>query len=140
MMSNPIRRLSAVTLRTADMRRAVSFYTALGFEVVHTQSDGSFTSLAAGPSGFLNLMAFEGPPPAEPWGRVIFHVDDVDAFHQRVLDAGHRPDHEPRDAPWGERYFHIDDPDGHRLSFARPLDAPPPDQPAEPTPERPLDP
>lgn len=137
--SEPIQQLSAVTLRTGDMSRAVAFYESLGFRRVHTEPDGSFTSLAAGPSSFLNLMAFEGPPPAEPWGRVIFYVGDVDAFYQRVLDAGHRPDHEPRDAPWGERHFHIDDPDGHRLSFARPL-ASPPERPAEPTPERPLDP
>ena len=55
------------------------------------------------------------------WGRLIFHVDDVDSHYQRLTSHGLRPSTEPADAPWGERYFHIDDPDGHELSFARPL-------------------
>ena len=55
------------------------------------------------------------------WGRVIFHVADVDAFHRHAVGQGLKPDFAPRDAEWGERYFHITDPDGHQLSFARPL-------------------
>ena len=55
------------------------------------------------------------------WGRVIFHVDDVDQVYQKALDAGLTPLAEPRDAPWGERFFAITDPSGHDLSFAKPL-------------------
>ena len=57
----------------------------------------------------------------EPWGRVIFYVEDVDAVDRQAIDAGHHPSFVPTDAPWGERYFHIRDPHGHELSFARPL-------------------
>jgi uncharacterized glyoxalase superfamily protein PhnB len=64
-------------------------------------------------------------PPAEQcwtwWGRVIFHVDDVDALYQRALDNGFAPASAPENAPWGERYFHISDPDRHELSFAKPI-------------------
>jgi hypothetical protein len=69
-------------------------------------------------SGYLNLIA----QPVEKqwcwWGRVIFHVRDVDAYGPAFWP---RAAGNPRDAPWGERYFHLTDPDGHELSFAMPL-------------------
>jgi catechol 2,3-dioxygenase-like lactoylglutathione lyase family enzyme len=113
--------LSAVTLVTADMAAAVGFYRALGFVLLYGGEGEPFTSFRAGP-GFLNLQLDAAHPPGGPvWGRAIFWVDDVDAMHQRALDAGFTPMMAPSDAPWGERYFHIHDPDGHELSFARPL-------------------
>jgi hypothetical protein len=54
------------------------------------------------------------------WGRLIFHVTEVDAFWTHLKEKGFDPEI-PRDASWGERYFHMLDPDGHELSFARPL-------------------
>lgn len=122
-MSEPapsIEGISAVTLATHDMARAVRFYRALGFTPRHGGERAAFTSLAAGAS-FLNLIAQPESQAWSWWGRVIFHVADVDAFHRRALLHGLRPDGEPADAPWGERFFHITDPDGHELSFARPL-------------------
>jgi catechol 2,3-dioxygenase-like lactoylglutathione lyase family enzyme len=69
----------------------------------------------------LNLIARPADRPRSWWGRVIFHLSDVDAFHARAVAAGLEPDTAPADAPWGERFFHLTDPDGHELSFARPL-------------------
>ena len=115
-----IESISAITLATHEMPRAVRFYRALGFEILHGGEGASFTSFRAGPN-YLNVIA---QPPERRWswwGRVIFYVSDVDALHQRALAAGYRPSTPPRDAEWGERFFHIDDPDGHELSFARPL-------------------
>lgn len=114
-----IEALSAITLATQDMASAVRFYEALGFSVVSGGPNTVFTSFAVGQS-FLNLIA-ETHGPINWWGRVIFHVSDVDGLYQKALAAGLAPAFTPRDAPWGERYFHIDDPDGHELSFARPL-------------------
>ena len=114
--------IGAVTLATHDMARAVRFYRALGFEVVHGGEASAFTSLRAG-SGYLNLIAQPAQRHWSWWGRVIFHVDDVDALYARALRAGLCPAFPPRDAEWGERYFHIADPDGHELSFARLLQA-----------------
>jgi catechol 2,3-dioxygenase-like lactoylglutathione lyase family enzyme len=112
--------LSAVTFITQDMASAVRFYQALGFEMIYGGERADFTSFRAG-SGYLNLAQRSDVGRVEGWGRAIFYVTDVDAMHGRALEAGFKPDFEPRDATWGERYFHIKDPDGHEVSFARPL-------------------
>lgn len=119
-MNSPIQSLSAVTLATHDMARAIAFYRALGFEMRYGGNDAELTSFAAG-SSFLNVIAAPKDATISWWGRAIFHVDDVDALHARAVAAGFTPEAEPRDAPWGERFFHLRDPDGHELSFARPL-------------------
>ena len=119
--SGKVESINAVTLVTRDMAAATAFYDAIGFESVHGGADAPFTTYRAG-TGFLNLQLDPTwvPGPAV-WGRVIFWVDDVDAVHRRVVDAGLVTTTEPADAPWGERYFHVRDPDGHELSFARRL-------------------
>jgi catechol 2,3-dioxygenase-like lactoylglutathione lyase family enzyme len=116
-----IESISAVTLAVSEMARSVAFYRALGFELLAGGDEAGFTTFGVGP-GFLNLQvdAAHAPVPAI-WGRVIFHVDDVDAMHARALEAGLAPATAPSDATWGERYFHLRDPDGHELSFARVL-------------------
>jgi catechol 2,3-dioxygenase-like lactoylglutathione lyase family enzyme len=114
-----IQRISAITLATRDMARAVRFYRALGFELAYGGAEASFSSFAVG-KGHLNLI-LERDRSWRWWGRVIFYVDDVDALHRRALELGLSPEAPPQDAPWGERYFHLSDPDGHELSFAVPL-------------------
>jgi len=112
-----IESISAITLATHDMARAVAFYAALGFVLKDGGPHERFTSFHAG-AGYLNLVA--APERTWSWwGRAIFYVGDVDAMHERVIAAGFTPAFAPRDAPWGERYFHLTDPDGHELSFAR---------------------
>jgi len=112
--------ISAVTLATHDMRRAVRFYRMLGFQLLYGGEDAAFTSFRAG-GNFLNLTA----QPAELcwswWGRLIFYESEVDVLYSRLVAAGCQPDTAPRDAEWGERFFHLTDPDGHELSFAWPL-------------------
>ena len=119
-MRVPIRSLSAVTLATHDMARAVAFYRALGFVLRYGGGDAAFSSFEAGAS-YLNLIEAESDQYWSWWGRVIFHVDDVDAMYRRAHDAGLAPHAPPADAPWGERYFHLTDPDGHEISLAKPL-------------------
>jgi catechol 2,3-dioxygenase-like lactoylglutathione lyase family enzyme len=114
--------ISAVTLATHDMARAIQFYRSLGFVLHYGGETAPFTSLEAGTS-YLNLIAQPAERRWSWWGRVIFYVGDVDALYERALALGLRPENAPRDAPWGERYFHVTDPDGHEISFARPLRA-----------------
>lgn len=119
-MAVTIETISAITLATHDMARSVAFYRALGFEMLYGGPDTDFTSFRVG-EGYLNITGEAPDRQWSWWGRAIFHVSDVDAFYERALDNGLRPQAPPRDAEWGERYFHITDPDGHELSFARPL-------------------
>lgn len=115
-----IESLSAVTLATHNMPRAVQFYRMLGFELMHGGDNAAFTSFRAGAS-YINLIAQPAQRRWSWWGRVIFYEANVDALYDRVVAAGYRPDTVPYDAEWGERYFHVTDPDGHELSFAWPL-------------------
>jgi catechol 2,3-dioxygenase-like lactoylglutathione lyase family enzyme len=115
-----IESISAATLATHDMRRAVRFYRMLGFELLYGSETAGFTSFRAGPS-YLNLILQPAERRWSWWGRLIFYVDDVDALYARLLAEGCRPEAPPSDAEWGERFFHLTDPDGHELSFARKL-------------------
>jgi len=110
--------ISAITLATHDMARAVAFYCALGFDFSYGGAASSFTSFHVG-NGHLNLMTAPKDQHWGQWGRFIIYVSDVDAMYDRALANGLHPEFQPRDAPWGERYFHIKDPDGHELSFAK---------------------
>ena len=110
-----VERISAVTFAVQDMARSVAFYRQLGFTMLRGGEDTSFSSFRFG-EAFVNLVAVSAYT-GQWWGRVIFRVTEVDAYHQILAAAGLQPD-TPKDAPWGERFFHINDPDGHELSFA----------------------
>jgi catechol 2,3-dioxygenase-like lactoylglutathione lyase family enzyme len=114
-----LRAISAVTLATHDMARAVRFYRSLGFVASYGGEASPFTSFSLGGT-YVNLIAQPAARAWAWWGRLIIHVTDVDALYARVLALGLQPEAEPRDAEWGERYFHLTDPDGHELSFAQP--------------------
>ena len=111
--------ISAITLATHDMGRAVKFYRLLGFELLYGGENAAFTSFRAG-TGYLNLIAEPVSRRWSWWGRVIFYTAEVDGLYARALAAGLAPESAPRDAEWGERFFHLTDPDGHELSFAWP--------------------
>ena len=83
--------ISAVTLATTDMAASVAFYERLGFHLLYGGRGSTFSSFRAG-GGYLNLQADQAWMPQEAiWGRVIFHVDDVDAMYARTLTAGLTP-------------------------------------------------
>ena len=111
-----IESISAITLVTKDMSRAVNFYKNLGFNLARGSENSDFTTFNIG-SQSLNLSA-ENMNEINGWGRVIFYVKDVDAIYKHCLNLGMDVEFAPRDALWGERYFHITDLDGHELSFA----------------------
>ena len=71
MSDSTIESISAVTLATHDMARAVRFYRMLGFEVVHGGEADAFMSFRAGRS-YLNLVAQPAERRWSWWGRVIF--------------------------------------------------------------------
>lgn len=112
--------ISAVALSTQDMKASVAFYRTLGFVLVFGGDEAPFSTLKCGIS-FLNLVSRPNQTAQEWWGRVIFHVSDVDAIYEIAANNGFAVEAPPRDAEWGERYFHVTDPAGHELSFAKPL-------------------
>lgn len=115
-----IERISAITFRVLNMKASVQFYrNVLGMELLHGGERASFSSFQAKDSESVILNLEQGDS-VRQWGRLIFHVTDVDAFWAHLREKGFDPEI-PRDASWGERYFHMPDPDGHELSFARPL-------------------
>jgi catechol 2,3-dioxygenase-like lactoylglutathione lyase family enzyme len=119
-MAPTIERISAVNLRVANMAESVRFYRdVLGMELLYGGEDAYFSSLRPRDAQSA-ILSLEHGDRATRWGRLIFHVADVDALWTHLKEGGFNPEI-PRDAPWGERYFHMPDPDGHELSFARPL-------------------
>lgn len=119
-MEPTIEKISAVTLRVANMMKSVRFYRdVLGMELLYGGEDAGFSSLRAkdAQSAILNL---EQGDTVTRWGRLVFHVTNVDALWTQLNESGFDPEI-PQNASWGERYFHMPDPDGHQLSFARPL-------------------
>jgi hypothetical protein len=88
-------------------------------ELLYGGERASFSSLRASDSASAILKLEQGVSMPQ-WGRLIFHVTDMDAFRTHLRQKGFDPEI-PRDASWNERYFHMLDPDGHELSFARPL-------------------
>jgi catechol 2,3-dioxygenase-like lactoylglutathione lyase family enzyme len=73
-----VQRISAITLRVSDTARSVEFYAdVLGLEVLYGGKDSFFSSLrtAGAQDVVLNL---EASLAYQDWGRIIFHVADVD--------------------------------------------------------------
>src|ERR1700740_1364189 len=119
-MAPTIERISAVTFRVVNMTQSLRFYRdVLGMELLYGGEGTGFSSLRAKDtqSAVLNL---EQGKPVPRWGRLIFHVANVDALWNHVKDRGFDPEI-PRYASRGKRYFHMPDPDGRELSFAQPL-------------------
>ena len=119
-MAPTIEKISAITVRVLNMKASVQFYrNILGMELLYGGERARFSSLGASDSESAILNLEQGDSVSQ-WGRLVFHVADVDAFWKHLKEKRFDPKI-PRDASWGERYFHMPDPDGHELSFARPL-------------------
>jgi catechol 2,3-dioxygenase-like lactoylglutathione lyase family enzyme len=119
-MPPTIERISAITLRVLSMKASVDFYqNVLGMQLLSGGERASFSSLRVSNSEPVILNLEQGVSLPQ-WGRLIFHVTDVDGYWRHLREKGFDPEI-PRDASWGERYFHMRDPDGYELSFARPL-------------------
>jgi catechol 2,3-dioxygenase-like lactoylglutathione lyase family enzyme len=99
-MAPRIEKVSAVTFRVVNMTESVRFYRdVLGMELVYGGEDAGFSSLRAKDtqSAILNL---EQSDTVTRWGRLVFHVTDVDALWNHLKDRGFDPEI-PRDASWG---------------------------------------
>jgi len=124
---------NAITLRTSDMKSSVKFYETLGLSISFGGYNSPFTTMSPSTDSSIkhnihvNLEYDETWPYNDidklaNWGRIIFHIVDVDEVYNLARDGNIACEFEPVDAAWGERYFHIIDPAGHELSFAKRID------------------
>ena len=91
-MEPMIEKISAVTLRVANMMESVRFYRdVLGMELLYGGEDASFSSLRPKDlqSAILNL---EQGKPVTRWGRLIFCVADVDGLWTHLKERGFDPE------------------------------------------------
>ena len=110
---------SAVSLNVADPDASAAFATAnFGFTTA-MRGDG-FHSLSRPDAGFNLIFLRTGLSTFKPDAQkgaaggllVVFVVRDVDADHQRLVDAGVRITTPLQTEPWGERFFQVTDPNG----------------------------
>ena len=84
-----VTKISAVTLSVSDMKKSVDFYSKIpNFKIVYGGSDSQFTSFLIEDTtkSYLNLKLNEASPPN--FGRIIFHVDNVDDLFSYMENDG----------------------------------------------------
>lgn len=129
----PTVRASKFELFVGDARASVAFYEALGFEVVHENSDG-YTTLASGETivalspirSWLRfpvwlLSRFRSPPFGT---ELVFYTDDLGVAREALLGAGYAPG-DVQLQSWGDHDFRLTDPDGYyvRVTLGQPIPA-----------------
>ena len=113
-------------IRVLDLDRSIAFYrTALALDVADSFDFDSFTIvyLSNAEADFeveLTLTKGRTEPYVlgEGYGHVAFCVDDLDAAHRRMTDAGINPlpiKEFFRDGGLMARFFFIQDPDGYKI-------------------------
>jgi catechol 2,3-dioxygenase-like lactoylglutathione lyase family enzyme len=110
-------------LAVPDLERSAAFYRdVLGF-TVHAISDPGWLFFVKDDCRIMAGACPEAPPAREIGDHSYFGylvVDDVHAYHARVLAAGAVLVKPLRDEPWGMREFGVRTVDGHRLMIASP--------------------
>ena len=118
-----------------DMAAALRFYRILGLEIPDGQDNEPYVEVIT-PNGYRlswnaeSMIKEIDPEWVQPVGQrvsVAFKCDapaDVDATHQRLVEAGYNSHMAPWDAFWGQRYAVVDDPDGNHVDLFSPLGSP----------------
>lgn len=111
-----------VVFRVSDLAASVDFYEgklAMNRVAAWESPEGPGVVLEAGAGRTIELF---GPAPGAshedvlPRGvELVLQVEDVDAWHERLLASGAVIARGLVDNPWGTRSFGIDDPDGVRV-------------------------
>jgi len=116
-------RITNLLFWVQENKLSEKFYKKLGFEVLLSDDDHSLVTL----NGFnIDLVSmrdedkFVRDSMSADKGRGVYmyiSVNDVDAKHKELLEAGFTPYTEPKDWSWGNREFILKDPDGYKLCF-----------------------
>jgi PhnB protein len=115
-------RIVQVTINVTDLAEATRFYQE-AFGAAYNEDVSSFI-LGIWPSDdfFMLTVAHEandhgGRPGPDGVSRFGLLVADVDAVHQRALDAGATEVNPPADRPWRPRSSCVTDPSGNRIDL-----------------------
>lgn len=118
-----IERIDNVGVAVTDLESAVSFYTALGFEI-EARDETPAATLRAGEARLWVFQVAGGRAPRRsaeltpnPTGfdHVSLWVGDVDAASRQARERGLELESEPADQDWGYRATSLLDPDGNRI-------------------------
>lgn len=119
---------SRTVLAVRDLRISTDFFmNALGF--IRDFGDGSDGwSFLSRDSYRVMLGECADERPASEIGDhsyvAYLVVDDVDGFHDELVQRGVTPKDDPADKPWGMREFALRTPDGHGITFGQPTASP----------------
>ncbi len=128
-------RLTDVRLLVDRFDECVAFYSeVMGLDIrlrvpenVYAELDGGGTTLGIYRRELMDgVVGREHQPGAArtDFSALVFRVDDVDAAHTRLRDAGATFVTEPHDQEaWGLRVAHLRDPDGNLIELYHPLEA-----------------
>jgi lactoylglutathione lyase len=120
--------LAYAILFAADLERSIRFYRdVLGIPLrFSTESYAEFETEGAkfalyARAHLRELIGQEAPADRAPWpqAEIAFFVEDPDAEHDRLRDAGVAILAQPTDRPWGERTLHVSDADGNVIELTR---------------------
>lgn len=112
--TSPSPSLFCVEIRTTRWTDLVLWYrTAVGLRVLVRGVDDGYALLAAGDTR-IAILARPDVGPASPRFSLAFEVEDLDAAHARLVDAG-TPVTPPATHAEGFRELTTTDPDGNRL-------------------------
>ncbi len=115
-------RIVQVTINVTDLKESIAFYQG-AFDATFNEDVSSFI-FGIWPSDefFMLTVADDSPQEGEhrgPDGQSRFGllVSDLDAVHQRALDAGATEVYPPVDKPWKPRSSCVADPSGNRIDL-----------------------
>lgn len=113
--SNPV-------LAVHDLERSAGWYRdVLGCEI-YDPDPGNWTFCRSGAIDFMLGRCPDVVPASELGDHsyvAYLCVDDVEAFHDRAVNAGAEILKPPTDEPWGRREFGVRSPDGHRFMLGQ---------------------
>jgi predicted enzyme related to lactoylglutathione lyase len=108
-----------ITILAEDVPKLVSFYAQV-LDAEFNEAISSFQFGAWNTDTFF-LLTIEQATPEHPggWSGFGLWVDDLDAVHQRALEAGATEVHPPKDFAWKPRSSVVDDPGGNRVQLSQ---------------------
>ncbi len=126
-------KLTDVRLLVDRFDECVAFYhEVMGLELplrvtenIYAELDGGGTTLAIYRRELMDQVVGREHDPTSArtdFSALVFRVDDVDAAHHRLREAGAAFVTEPHDQEaWGLRVAHLRDPDGNLIELYQPL-------------------